>query len=280
MNNMRHFFIPVILITLFSCSEVKQDSISRVWFFNAEFTDQHLSEDSALGRTADYSLSPANFINLREDGSYSAYMTQFEEGKWTVKEENLILINRDKKIREYQIHRRKNDEMVLLDKMKRLIYRFNGYPNNFATLNEDPFAAQYNQWRYKAKHKESDKELAGRLKNHFQFWEKYFDWGVNKKVDYLDVRSTPTPVKLYGNGFQLYYQEELSHKWQEIFYDTADSRIAYEMLYYKMYEKDIQWPKTENKFTGFASAFKQLQGWMDEPVSKYVNRVEQRNMNP
>jgi hypothetical protein len=47
-----------------------------------------------------------------------------------------------------------------------------------------------------------------------------------------------------------------------------------------MYEKDIQWPKTENKFTGFASAFKQLQGWMDEPVSKYVNRVEQRNMNP
>jgi len=154
--------------------------------------------------------------------------------------------------------------------MKRAVYRFSGLPNDFTATAQNPFSVENNQWRIKAKHKESDSELRARLKNHFSFWEKYFAWGLTGKIDYLDIRSTPSLLKMYGNGFQLEYYENLFPEWKNSFYDTADCRIAYEHLYYKMYEKNIKWPDTKNRFERFVAAFHQLQGWMDESPSPYV----------
>ena len=42
-----------------------------------------------------------------------------------------------------------------------------------------------------------------RLYDHCQFWESYFKWAQDKKLDIVDVRSNPTPIKIYGNGFGL-----------------------------------------------------------------------------
>jgi len=94
--------------------------------------------------------------------------------------------------------------------------------------------------------------------------------GFKTDIDYLDVRSTPSLLKMYGNGFQLQYYENLYPEWKNLFYDTADCRISYENVYYKMYQKNINWPKTKNRFERFVSAFQQLQAWMDENMSPYV----------
>ncbi|HEU0109957.1 MAG TPA: hypothetical protein VFQ73_03730 [Flavisolibacter sp.] len=260
-------FISVLLI---SCAE-KKDPLAKVWLYNEDQTKEQVIENAqSYGATKDHNLTAANFIDLQEDGTFTSYLGTFEKGKWFFKNNNLILVNEQRERVEFLVNKITGKELVCSNKMKKTVYRFNGEPNTFSTPSQNPFSAQNNQWRIKPMHKESDAELRARMKNHFGFWEKYFAWGLSEKVDYLDVRSTATPLKIYGNGFELQYYEYLFPEWKNNFYDTADCRLAYENLYYKMYEKSIQWPDTKNRYERFVSAFNQLQGWMDEQTSPYV----------
>ena len=260
----------VLTCTIISCKD-KNDLLQKVWLYNEDQTKEQVIENlTKYGGIKDHRLTAANFIDLQPDGTYSSYLNSFENGKWYYKEQNLILVNRKKELVELVVNKVDDKELVCTDKMKRAVYRFNGLPNDFTATAQNPFSVENNQWRIKAKHKESDSELRARLKNHFSFWEKYFAWGLTGKIDYLDIRSTPSLLKMYGNGFQLEYYENLFPEWKNSFYDTADCRIAYEHLYYKMYEKNIKWPDTKNRFERFVAAFHQLQGWMDETPSPYV----------
>jgi hypothetical protein len=263
------FALACIII---SCT-AKQNKLAKVWLYNEDPTDEQIVENDTYGLSAGSALTAANFIDLQPDSTYSSYLSSYENGKWYFKDNNLILVNRKKQIFELLVNKVSDKEMICTDKMKGIVYRFNGEPNRFEKPTENPFSPQYNQWRVKAKHKESEAELRARLKNHFSFWEKYFAWGLKNKIQYLDVRSTPSILKMYGNGFELEYYDNLFPEWKNSFYDTADCRMAYENLYYKMYEKNIQWPDTKNRFERFVSAFNQLQGWMDEKMSPYVKQA-------
>ncbi|HEU4634249.1 MAG TPA: hypothetical protein VFS22_09705 [Flavisolibacter sp.] len=260
-----------IVCFLISCS-TKQNRLVRVWLYNEEPTEEQIAENDTYGRSAGSALTAANFIDLQPDSTYSSYLSSFEHGKWYFKHNNLILVNQKKQLFELVVNKVSEKEMICTDKMKGIVYRFNGEPNHFETPAENPFSPQNNQWRVKAKHKESEAALRARLKNHFSFWENYFAWGLKNKIQYLDVRSTPSLLKMYGNGFELEYYDNLFPEWKNSFYDTADCRMAYENLYYKMYEKNIQWPDTKNRFERFVSAFDQLQNWMDEKMSPYVGK--------
>lgn len=260
-------------ITVFVSCTAKKDPLVKAWIYNDSQGDKaQLENIKAYNGTMEYGLTAANFIDLQADGTYTSYLAFFDSGKWFFRNNTLILVNHNRQIIELQVNKMDDKELICTNKMKRKVYRFSATPNEFAGASENPFSTLNNQWRIKATHKESDAELRARLKNHFSFWEKYFAWGFKEDIDYLDVRSTPSLLKLYGNGFELQYYEYLYPEWKNIFYDTADCRMAYENLYYKMYEKKIQWPKTKNRFESFVSAFHQLQGWMDEKTSPYVKR--------
>lgn len=88
----------------------------------------------------------------------------------------------------------------------------------------NPFSLSNNKWRLAATHKETSAEIQNRLINHCAFWKAYFLWAINDKIQYVDVRSTPTPVKIYGNGFALKPFEDAA--WQNYFYDLADCKLA------------------------------------------------------
>jgi hypothetical protein len=45
-----------------------------------------------------------------------------------------------------------------------------------------------------------------------------------------------------------------------------------------MYKKDVNWPKTENRFESFVSAFKQLQQWMDIDPETYLPGKDSTNI--
>jgi hypothetical protein len=220
----------------------------------------------------DARLSSANFLYLRPDSQYTANIDSFESGRWFIRENQLILLNTERKSRELIIQKLTANELVCTPRNKRVVYGFNAYPSHFSSEIENPFSKVNNAWRLRALHKESDRELATRLQQHFRFWEKYMEWGYKEKLNELDVRNTPSLLKIYGNGFQLEYYENLLPEWKQVFYDTTDCRIAYEMLYYKMYEKAVKWSKDESKFKTLANAFVQLQSWMDEPPSRYIKR--------
>lgn len=259
-------FLFLSCIVYSSCR--RADSLAKVWMVER---GEAVEGYRPPGAEIDYALPADAYLNLKEDGTYAANWKRPEEGRWQVREGRLLLINRQKRVTEFPILRQTRDSLVLADKAKQYVYALTGFPNPAAGA-EDPFSVNNNRWRIAARHRENDKELQARLKNHFCFWQQYFAWGKKTGIATLNVRSTPSLLKLYGNGFELEYFEYLPSGWRQLFYDTVDCRRAYEMVYYKMYEQNITWPKTEDRFELLASAFAQAQRWMDEPVSKYVGQ--------
>jgi hypothetical protein len=257
---------------LLACREKAKDPLVNAWIYNDEQTEEQRAENRSFfsGYKTPYFTS-ANFLDLQPDSTYTGYLNFFDHGKWYFKRNLLILVNHKKKITEFQLNKVNKEELVVTHRMTGNLYRFYGKPNDFKSDAENPFSLVNNRWRIKADHKESDVELRARLKNHFRFWQTYFNWGKEKGLSNLDI-STASLIKIYGNGVKLEYYEYLFPDWRNLFYDTTDCRTAYEMLYYKMYEKDIAWPKTENRFEFMEAAFSQMQRWMDEPTSKYVGQ--------
>jgi hypothetical protein len=255
---------------LFSCSP-KKDPLVNTWIINENAVDRKaLEQVTEPGLAPDSRFNSGNFIDLQADGSYSSYLPEYETGKWFFKDQMLILVNRKKDMLELQVNKVDDNEMVCTNKLKRTIYRFKGLPNSFVSKAENPFSITNNLWRIKPLRRETDSELRKRMKNHFTYWKQYFAMGLKNRIEVLDIGSTPSLFKLYGNGIQLEYYENLFPEWKNCFYDSVDCRMAYENVYYKMYQKKIKWPDTEDRFERFVAAFSQLEQWMDEKTSSYV----------
>ena len=261
-------FIFCFSLFIFSCTQQK-DPLLKVWFYN-----DHIGKDDQIKNyykyhsVMEYGFNSASFINLQPDGTFTSYLSGFDYGKWMCGDSTLIMINHDNGKLELGVKRLANDKMVCINKRNNKVYEFNGFPNKFDTSINNPFSKENNYWRIKAKHKESDLEIADRLKNHFSFWEKYFAWGLHSEISTLNIGTTPSLLEMYGNGFKLHYYDNEPLDWKNIFYDSADSWKAYEKLYYIMAEKDIKWPDSKNRFVGFVSAFQQLQQWMEDSKKK------------
>ena len=139
------------------------------------------------------------------------------------------------------------------------VYNFESQQGSSSAPNQNPFSVVNNAWRIKAKKKESDSEIKYRLLNHFKFWEVYFTWALNNQIESIDVRSMPTPIKIYGNGFTLKPFETLPDAWKSYFFDEEDCRKANEKINFLFQHENIAWAHTDNKYKMFISAFQQMQ---------------------
>jgi hypothetical protein len=269
---MKQIMLCLLVTTgiLFSCTPQK-DVLVKAWIFN-DAPNQNTGDNAGIepGFATDSHFNTGNFIDLQADGTYSCYFPVYETGKWFFKDQMLILVNRKKDMLELQVKKVDDEELVCTNKLKRTIYRFKGLPNNFLSQAENPFSVSNNLWRIKPLKRETDEQLRKRMKNHFTYWKQYFSMGLKNKMEVLDIGSTPSLFKMYGNGIQLEYYDNLFPEWKSCFYDSIDCRLAYENVYYKMYQHKIKWPDTKNRFESFVSAFTQLEQWMDEKTSPYV----------
>ncbi|MES1218052.1 MAG: hypothetical protein ABUT20_21275 [Bacteroidota bacterium] len=136
---------------------------------------------------------------------------------------------------------------------------FERQPGSFKTTPKDPFSKENNLWRIAAGKKETDQEIKNRLFNHFTFWETYFTWALDDRLETIDVRSTPTLIKIYGNGFALKPFSDLPGKWKSYFFDDEDCLKANNMVKELFDKNEIAMPRTENRYKMFISAFQQLQ---------------------
>lgn len=89
-----------------------------------------------------------------------------------------------------------------------------------------------------------------------------FTLDFGKKIDYLDVRSTPTAIKIYGNCFGLKPVDELPPRWTSLFYDSADCRKANDIIQDIFRHKTIAWANTDSKYKMFIGAFQQLEQYL------------------
>jgi hypothetical protein len=234
------------IICLVSC---KPSNPAGLWFYTHSTGDASDNIDS---------LTPASFIDFHEDGSYTKDFGKFEYGHWQMKDNKIILTDTSNKTADISVKYLGNKDLQLLTS-NNSIANFEAQPDGLISHNTDPFSLEYNRWRIPAKHKESEQEIRSRLRNHCRFWEAYFSWALENKIDYIDVRSTPTPIKIYGNGFSLKDHSDLPKAWRMYFFDDEDCRIANNILYELFQFKSISWPHTDNKYKMFLGAFQQMQ---------------------
>ncbi|HEV3250051.1 MAG TPA: hypothetical protein VGZ71_03810, partial [Puia sp.] len=233
------------LLLLFTSCHSRNGRIEKVWFYV-------YSSDSSADR--DTTLTPASFINLQKDGSYTKDFGRFEFGKWVLKDKLLQLTDYKNETSNLSFNYT-GDNMIQIGLPNRALNNFESM--SVANGSQNPFSKDNNLWRIPASKKESDAELKGRLLNHFKFWETYFNWALDNELNTIDVRSTPTLLKIYGNGFALKSYDQLPKEWKLIFYDEEDCQKANDQLKYFIENNTIGWPHTENKYKMFISAFQQ-----------------------
>jgi len=245
-----HICCLLLLLTMSSGCIFRANPLTHLWFYAY-----------GAGPGDDRGLSPANFLELRADGSYTSDFGKYEYGAWAKKDMQLFLTDQQHKTYIYSIKSLTPEEIQLVVAKNRTGY-FGGFPLPSSQPAEDPFSPINNRWRIPATHKESDAEIRQRLLNHCQFWDAYFTWALNKKLDAVDVRSTPTAIKIYGNGFGLIPMEDLSPRWKSLFFDEEDCRKANDMVRDIFDHKTIAWPHTDSKYKFFIGAFQQLEQFL------------------
>lgn len=210
------------------------------------------------GNTAkDSILTPASFLCLQPDGAYTRDFGVFDYGRWTKKDGQLLLTSASDASAAIPIKSEELKEMQL--QIGDQTAAFELQPVSFAAGHDNPFSADNNQWRIPAKQKETDQQIKKRLQNHCRFWQYYFRWALNSEFSSVDVRSTPTSIKIYGNGFGLKPYGDLPATWRGYFYDSIDCQRANTLLRGAFEQRAIAWAYTDNKYKMFISAFEQLE---------------------
>jgi hypothetical protein len=244
-------FLALFLPALSGCM-FAGNPLSKLWFYT-------YSSDRTTGR--DTLLTPASFLELRADGTYTRDFGRFDYGSWNRKDQQLFLTNQQHTTYVYSLG-------SVIDKDMQLTLS-KGVQGDFEGLSlpsekeaEDPFSLANNRWRIPATHKEDDGEIRRRLANHFRFWQKYFAWALDKQLATVDVRSTPTPIKIYGNGFGLKPIEDLPAEWRSYFFDAEDCQKANDMIKAIFDHQTIAWAHTDSKYKMFLSAFQQMENFL------------------
>lgn len=249
----KRFFLIVIVVTfcLMSCLS---KTPANLWFYT--YTSGAVVKEDSL-------LTPSSFLNLKRDGTYTSDFGSFEYGHWTKQDDELLLTDTGNKTTRLHVNTLTAKELQLVTN-KGMVINFEGQRLKASRKQDDPFSLENNRWRIKAIHKESEAEIRNRLINHCQFWVAYFNWANESQQETVDVRSTPTPIKIYGNGFSLKPFSDLPYEWRSYFFDNEDCKIANNLMYEIFQFNQISWPHTDNKYKFFISAFQQLMHFLQK----------------
>jgi hypothetical protein len=233
-----------------SCQQAPNHGIAKLWLYT------HYNGDSKPAH-----IIPTSFLSLQPDGTYTRDFGTFESGNWELQKDQLVLY----------VNRRLSDsyfaqftgKILMLSTGDGTILNFESKPLQ-RTDDANPFSLNNNQWRIKATQKENDTLLMQRMINHVKYWQAYFTWAFNNNLRSVDVRSTATPIKIYGNGLTLKQFKDLPRAWVNLFYDEDDCQRANDLLEEKIKAMTIAWPQTDNKYKMFISAFQQLHDNLQE----------------
>lgn len=244
--------IPIIVIAICLMQGgclLHKTRLDRLWFYTySSNTDEN---DSSK-------IPPTSFIDLEPDGSYTRDFGTFDHGNWKKEDSLLLLKSISGQLISLPFRYTLGNELQLVFP-KGMVLNFEGQRFKFSSTADNPFSIENNRWRIHASKKETEQELKDRLRNHCRYYEIYFRWALDNDLSSIDVRSTPSVIKIYGNGFALKNYEDLPGVWHSYFYDEEDCHKASNIIKTIFEHKDIAWAHTDNKYKMFISAFQQLE---------------------
>jgi len=236
-----------ICLTFIGCLQ-QRPTVVKCWFYTYQ-TDFNSKNDNGL--------TGASFLSLRKDGSYTRDFGTFDYGHWVLKDSVISLMSQRNQNENLKIISLSADEMAVDINNEKI--NLDGQTIPPGKPSEDPFSIENNKWRIPASQKENEQAIRKRLSNHCRFWEIYFTWALKTNQETVDVRSTPTLIKIYGNGFTLKPLSDQPGRWKSYFFDEEDCQKANDIIKSLFDKHDIAWAHTENKYKLFISAFQQLQ---------------------
>jgi hypothetical protein len=252
MNKHRHSIIGILLTGLCACS-LADNPGAQLWLYT--------ESNAPSGTIVDTAIGTGSFLDLRPDGSYTRSFGRFEYGTWILKDQRLYLTNQKHKTYIYRVSELKGKKLDLMLSSTKT-GNFFGYGRPVSDPGIDPFSLDNNLWRVAPTHKESNAEIRKRMYDHCRFWEVYFKWAEKEVSGTVDVRSIPTPMKIYGNGFGLKHYADLPAAWKDCFFDEEDCRRADTLIKHTFRQHNIVWPQTDNDLEKFISGFQQLQQFL------------------
>lgn len=252
MPKARLYPFALVFLAVFSGCSLLVNPLTRLWFY---------TYGTGTPEGKDSLLNPASFLELRPDGSYTRDFGHFEYGTWIKKDHRIVLTSHDRLVDSLPFTMPSSGDIdITLAGGYVADFEGRAIPAQRAKL--DPFSLENNRWRIPATHKETDRELRTRLYDHCMFWQAYFRWALDKGLPEIDVRSTPTPIKIYHNGFTLKPFGDLPPEWVSCFYDSADCQKASEMIRQIFEHRTIAWANTGNPYKMFLSAFQQMSNYL------------------
>lgn len=246
LNKKLYTALLIVVVYCNSCINLFQKKQAGLWFYTFS------NGVSSFG----FNPTPASFMCLNPDNSYTLDFGKFQHGNWAVNGDTLILHGAKEY---YFLINSIGSSDLKLNPEPDVTCDFENQPYSFAVDAVEPFSLKDNQWRIPATHKETLVQIRQRLINHCQFWKDYFTWALNNDIATIDVRSTPTPIKIYGNGFALKDINDLPATWQSYFYDADDCKQANAILQHLFEHNDIAWAHTDNNYKMFIGAFEQME---------------------
>jgi hypothetical protein len=236
-----------ICLTFAGCIQ-QRPTVTKCWFYTYQ-TDFNTKNNNGL--------TPASFLCIRKDGTYTRDFGTFDYGHWTLENGVISLVSQRNQNENLKVIALSANEMTIDINGEKI--NLDGQTLPADKLSEDPFSIDNNQWRIPASQKENEQALRKRLSNHCRFWEAYFTWALKTNQETVDVRSTPTLIKIYGNGFGIKPLADQPGRWKSYFFDEEDCQKAYDIMKDIVSKDDIALSHTDNKYKMFIGAFQQLE---------------------
>jgi hypothetical protein len=244
----RRICISLLICLVFVGCLQQPPTFTKCWFYTYQ-TDFNTKNESGL--------TPASFLCIRKDGTYTRDFGIFDYGHWEMKEGSINLASKRNQTAGLKIISLSGNELTVDIEGQKI--NLDGQPFPSDNSSEDPFSIENNQWRIPASQKENEQVLRKRLLNHCRFWEVYFTWALKTNQETVDVRSTPTLIKIYGNGFTLKPVADQPARWRAYFFDDEDCQKAYDIMANIVSREDIAIPNTDHKYKMFIGIFQQLE---------------------
>lgn len=226
----------------------QKPTVAKCWFYTYQ-TDFNSKNDNGL--------TGASFLSIRSDGSYTRDFGTFDYGHWVLKDSVISLMSQRNQNENLKIISLSSDEMAVDINNQKI--NLEGQTTPPGKSSEDPFSIANNTWRIPASQKENEQALRKRLSDHCRFWETYFTWALKTNQETVDVRSTPTLIKIYGNGFTLKPLSDQPGRWKSYFFDEEDCQKAYDIMENIVSNDHITISHTDNKYKMFIGIFQQLE---------------------
>ncbi len=160
----------------------------------------------------------------------------------------------------YKILSLKNNKLDLSrsEDEKKTILHLTGDSVNYIIARDNPFHPDYNLWRIKPLHKESDDEIKLRMRRCIEFYEKFFYDNLNRKGKEINFQGLPGCFIWYKGGISVEKEKDLDKKFINCFYSQEQALKARRILEDAMDKKYYWKPNVANWIEQTAPVLRQI----------------------